>query len=253
MKASIKKYDNNLQSQKDFSSLLLPRIADLTESRITYKDTANKAGSLSDNSTSVGLRFLAELQRGLALFVYVLQLTFFQRMPRIEKVSAGAPGVPTATVSARKRASKPVQAKPIKRYCQCKNIWVKSLQSQNDFVCLPLPKTAKFNRQAENIFNSANKAGSLFDRSILLGLQSLARLGGPASCYIYILQLFSNKCQRLKKLAKMYKVHLMLRLTPVTALNPSYPSRTRKSSIVLNLFQRVRSAISLRYSVSFSV
>lgn len=138
MKASIKKYDNNLQSQKDFSSLLLPRIADLTESRITYKDTANKAGSLSDNSTSVGLRFLAELQRGLALFVYVLQLTFFR------------------------------------------------------------------------------------------------------------------KCQESKKLAKMYKVHLMLRLTPVTALNPSYPSRTRKSSIVSNLFQRVRSAISLRYSVSFS-
>lgn len=101
MKASIKKYDNNLQSQKDFSSLLLPRIADLTESRITYKDTANKAGSLSDNSTSVGLRFLAELQRGLALFVYVLQLTFFQRMPRIEKVSAGAPGVPDATANAR--------------------------------------------------------------------------------------------------------------------------------------------------------
>ena len=103
MKASIKKYDNNLQSQKDFSSLLLPRIADLTESRITYKDTANKAGSLSDNSTTVGLRFLAELQRGLALFVYVLQLTFFQRMPRIEKVSAGAPGVPDATANARKR------------------------------------------------------------------------------------------------------------------------------------------------------
>lgn len=161
MKASIKKYDNNLQSQKDFSSLLLPRIADLTESRITYKDTANKAGSLSDNSTSVGLRFLAELQRGLALFVYVLQLTFFQRMPRIEKVSAGAPGVPTATVSARKRASKPVQAKPIKRYCQCKNIWVKSLQSQNDFVCLPLPKTAfkqmpKTEKVSEDVQGTSN-------------------------------------------------------------------------------------------------
>lgn len=139
MKASIKKYNNSLQSQKGFASLLLPRVADLTESRVTYKDAAYKAGSLSDNSTSVGLRFLAELQRGLALFVYVLQLTFFR------------------------------------------------------------------------------------------------------------------KCQESEKLAKMYKVHPMLRLTPVTALNPFYSFLTRKSSIVSNLFQRVRSAISLRCSVSFSV
>lgn len=116
-----------------------------------------------------------------------------------------------------------------------------------------VPRSAKFNRQAEHIFYTADKAGFL--RQVYsIGLADLGGFQGRlALIVLYITRTFFSKCQDLKKLAQAHQVCPMLRLTPVTALNPSYPSRTRKSSIVLNLFQRVRSAISLRYSVSFSV
>lgn len=107
----------SLQSQNDFVRLPLPRIANLTGSQITYETTADKAELLFDDSTLVGSRFLAELGGSASLYISHIA-NFFRTMPRTEKVSAGAPGASTATVSARKRASKPVQAKPIKRYYQ---------------------------------------------------------------------------------------------------------------------------------------
>lgn len=42
-----------------------------------------------------------------------------------------------------------------------RKICSKSLQSHLDFVGLPLPNSAKFNRQAQNIFQTADKAGFL--------------------------------------------------------------------------------------------
>ena len=106
----------SLQSQNDFVCLPLPKIANLTGSQITYETTADKAGLLFDESTPVGSRSLAR-EGGPASLLYTIA-NFFRTMPKTEKVSAGAPGASTATVSARKRASKPVQAKPIKRYYQ---------------------------------------------------------------------------------------------------------------------------------------
>lgn len=116
-----------------------------------------------------------------------------------------------------------------------------------------VPRSAKFNRQAEHIFYTADKAGFL--RQVYsIGLADLGGFQGRLALIVLcITRTFFSKCQDLKKLAQAHQVRPMLRLTPVTALNPFYPFLTRKSSIVSNLFQRVRSAISLRCSVSFSV
>lgn len=100
-----------LQSQKDFAYLLLPKIANHTGSQITYT-TADKAGLLFDDSTLVGSRSLARLGGSASLYIFHTA-NFFRTMPKTEKVSAGAPGVPDATANARKRVSKPAQAKPI--------------------------------------------------------------------------------------------------------------------------------------------
>ena len=74
----------------------------------------------------------------------------------------------------------------------CENIRMKSLQSQNAFVRLPLPKNAKVSESKRHIFNTANKAGSLSDNSSSEVLRSLARIGGPASCYIHTTQVFQT-------------------------------------------------------------
>jgi hypothetical protein len=91
-----------LQSQKDFAYLLLPKIANHTGSQITYETTADKAGLLFDDSTLVGSRSLARLGGSASLYI-IHTANFFRTMPKTEKVSAGAPGVPDATANARKR------------------------------------------------------------------------------------------------------------------------------------------------------
>lgn len=68
---------------------VMPRIAYFTDSRITYKESVYSAGSLSDNSISVGLRFLAEHSERARPFSFIYTvINFFQKMPRIEKVSS---------------------------------------------------------------------------------------------------------------------------------------------------------------------
>ena len=68
---------------------VLPRIAYFTDSRITYKESVYSAGSLSDNSIAVGLRFLAEHSERARPFSFIYTvINFFQKMPRIEKVSS---------------------------------------------------------------------------------------------------------------------------------------------------------------------
>lgn len=135
-----------------------------------------------------------------------------------------------------------------------RNISEKCLQSRKFCVCLPLPRRLK-SSSSKNIQITADKAGFLFGRFYFGGFGVLADFQKGPALLLYTISNFSfPKCQdAMKKLQTVYKVHPMLRLTPVTALNPFYSSRTRKSSVVSNLFQRVRSAISLRCSVSFSV
>ena len=103
----------SLQSQNDFVRLPLPRSGKHTTKNI-FTTAYNRAGSCVLSLRAY--HFLAE--KGGSSFLYIYATNFCTQMPRSEKVSAGAPGASTATVSARKRASKPVQAKPIKCYYQ---------------------------------------------------------------------------------------------------------------------------------------
>lgn len=127
-----------------------------------------------------------------------------------------------------------------------------SLQSQKGFASLLLPR-AHYIVVSKNIFQKSCNKASLSCGTSLTGSEFLAELQGRLA--LSVLDITQNfiPCQELMKLAQAHQVRPMLRLTPVTALNPFYPFLTRKSSIVSNLFQRVRSAISLRCSVSFSV
>ena len=91
---------------------VVPRTVDGTSSQNYISQTANKAGSLFDDSTLVGSRFLAELG-GLASYCITYLQTFFRKMPRTEKVSKGAQGVSRATVNARNRVTSSVQTQSI--------------------------------------------------------------------------------------------------------------------------------------------
>lgn len=74
-----------------------PRTANRIGLRVTYRPPY-KAGYLSDNLTPVGLRFLAEFQRGPASFVTYIP-NFSPEMPRTEKISSqGAQGAPATSV-----------------------------------------------------------------------------------------------------------------------------------------------------------
>lgn len=111
-----------------------------------------------------------------------------------------------------------------------RKICSKSLQSHLDFVGLPLPNSAKFNRQAQNIFQTADKAGFLRQvYSIRLALFGDIQ-GRLASFVIHISQIFGLKCQTVTKIcSSTYKVRPLQRRSLRKWLSPSYPSATRKS------------------------
>lgn len=112
-----------------------------------------------------------------------------------------------------------------------------------------VPRSAKFNRQAEHIFYTADKAGFL--RQVYsIGLADLGGFQGRlALIVLYVTRTFFSKCQDLKKLAQVHQVYPMLRLTPVTALNPFYPFLTKKSFFAFNPLHRTNCVISSRYFV----
>ena len=76
-------------------------------------------------------------------------------------------------------------------YAVGKNVFGKSLQSQNDFIYLPLPNIVNLT-SSRITYKTADKAGLLFDDSTLVGSQCLATLGGSASCYIHIANFFQT-------------------------------------------------------------
>ena len=119
----------DLVKSENFTNIVLPKIANHTGSQITYETTADKAGLLFDDSTLVGSRSLARLGGSASLYI-IHTANFFRTMPKTEKVSAGAPGAPDATANARKRVSKPVQAKPTKRYYQV------SIYAKRNDICV---------------------------------------------------------------------------------------------------------------------
>ena len=88
----------DLVKSENFTNIVLPRSGQQITNYIFYT-ADNRAGSCV-----LSLRadhFLAE--KGGSSFLYIYATNFCTQMPRSEKVSAGAPGVPDATANARKR------------------------------------------------------------------------------------------------------------------------------------------------------
>ena len=278
-----------MQSQKFCVCLPLPRRLKSSSSK-NIQITADKAGFLFGRFYFGGFGVLADFQKGPALLLYTISNFSFPKcqdamknlqtvykvhpMLRLTPVTALNPFYPFLTRKSSivsnlfQRVRSAISSRYFVQPCmslQCdnqngcmktvfRNISEKCLQSQKFCVCLPLPRRLK-SSSSKNIQITADKAGFLFGRFYFGGFGVLADFQKGPALLLYTISNFSfPKCQdAMKNLQTVYKVHPMLRLTPVTALNPFYPFLTRKSSIVSNLFQRVRSAISLRCSVSFSV
>lgn len=88
----------DLVKSENFTNIVLPRSGQQITNYIFYT-ADNRAGSCV-----LSLRadhFLAE--KGGSSFLYIYATNFCTQMPRSEKVSSGAPGVPDATANARKR------------------------------------------------------------------------------------------------------------------------------------------------------
>ena len=88
----------DLVKSENFTNIVLPRSGQQITNYIFYT-ADNRAGSCV-----LSLRadhFLAE--KGGSSFLYIYATNFCTQMPKSEKVSAGAPGVPDATTNARKR------------------------------------------------------------------------------------------------------------------------------------------------------
>lgn len=86
----------DLVKSENFANIVLPRGGQQITNYIFYT-ADNRAGSCV-----LSLRadhFLAE--KGGSSFLYIYATNFCTQMPRSEKVSAGAPGVPDATANAR--------------------------------------------------------------------------------------------------------------------------------------------------------
>lgn len=98
---------------------VVPRCRRFTQSQTNIQATANKAGLFFGRFHFGDLDILADFQKGLASFVIYIPQIFVSKMPRCDKnLTVNAQGASTSTVNARKRVSKPVQAKPTKRYYQ---------------------------------------------------------------------------------------------------------------------------------------
>lgn len=285
MKASIKKYNKYLVQSKTLPIFAVPRNAKVFESKRHIFTTADKAGSLSDNSSSEVLRFLAEIG-ALPLVTYIL-LKFFRQCQETKTCSQWGIIVPelhpylkygtSSIFLTRKsffvfnpshRMSYVISSRYFVQPCmslQCddqngcmktvfRNISEKCLQSQKFCVCLPLPRRLK-SSSSKNIQITADKAGFLFGRFYFGGFGVLADFQKGPALLLYTISNFSfPKCQdAMKNLQPAHQVRPLQRKSVRKSLNLSLIFLTRKSSIVSNLFQRVRSAISLRCSVSFSV
>ena len=131
-----------------------------------------------------------------------------------------------------------------------------SLQSQKGFASLLLPKFHNTVKSLDFTGNHPyNEVGTFSGISSGdSGYETLASFRkSPASFVMSIPQIF-RPCQSLLKICSpTHQVRPLQRKSVRKSLNISLIFLTRKSSIVSNLFQRVRSAISLRCSVSFSV
>ena len=112
-----------------------------------------------------------------------------------------------------------------------------------------VPRSAKFNRQAEHIFYTADKAGFL--RQVYsIGLADLGGFQGRlALIVLYVTRTFFSKCQDLKKLAQAHQVRPLQRKSVRKSLNLSLIFLTKKSFFAFNPLHRTNCVISSQYFV----
>lgn len=285
MKASIKKYNKYLVQSKTLPIFAVPRNAKIFESKRHIFTTADKAGSLSDNSSSEVLRFLAEIG-ALPLVTYIL-LKFFRQCQETKTCSQWGIIVPelhpylkygTSSIFLTKksffafnplhRTNCVISSQYFVQPCmslQCdnqngcmktvfRNISVRMFAVSNEITMFAMRQTHRTARRSDGITYSADKAG------LISGISSgnsrcgfVAELGNSSAYSLYTYQIF-RPCDKPRRIcSKTYQIRPEHAIAVRKQLNLSYSFLTRKSSIVSNLFQRVRSAISLRCSVSFSV
>lgn len=286
MKASIKKYDKYLVQSKTLPIFAVPRSAKFNRQAEHIFYTADKAGFLRQ-VYSIGLADLGGFQGRLALIVLYVTRTFFSKcqdlkklaqahqvcpMLRLTPVTALNPFYPFLTKKSffafnpLHRTNCVISSRYFVQPCmslQCdnqngcmktvfRNISEKCLQSQKGFASLLLPR-AHYIVVSKNIFQKSCNKASLSCGTSLTGSEFLAELQGRLA--LSVLDITQNfiPCQELMKLAQAHQVRPLQRKSVRKSLNISLIFLTRKSSIVSNLFQRVRSAISLRCFVSFSV
>ena len=276
-----------LQSQKGFASLLLPRAHYIVVSKNIFQKSCNKA-SLSCGTSLTGSEFLAELQGRLALSVLDITQNFIpcqelmklaqahkvRPMLRLTPVTALNPFYPFLTKKSffvfnpLHRTSCVLSSRYFVQPCmslQCddqngcmktvfRNISVRMFAVSNEITMFAMRQTHRTARRSDGITYSADKAG------LISGISSgnsrcgfVAELGNSSAYSLYTYQIF-RPCDKPRRIcSKTYQIRPEHAIAVRKQLNLSYPFLTRKSSIVSNLFQRVRSAISLRCSVSFSV
>ena len=284
MKASIKKYNNSLQSQKGFASLLLPRAHYIVVSKNIFQKSCNKA-SLSCGTSLTGSEFLAELQGRLALSVLDITQNFIpcqelmklaqahqvRPMLRLTPVTALNPFYPSRTKKSffafnpLHRTSCVISSRYFVQPCmslQCdnqngcmktvfRNISEKCLRNQKFCVHLSSANGLRLFASQPDILNTADKAAIPGCNSTRVVLTVCQNTKGVVASF-YIKQIL-HQWQTVRILQPAHQVRPLQRKSVRKSLNLSLIFLTRKSSIVSNLFQRVRSAISLRCSVSFSV
>lgn len=282
MKASIKKYDKYLVQSKTLPIFAVPRNAKVFESKRHIFTTADKAGSLSDNSSSEVLRFLAEIG-ALPLVTYIL-LKFFRQCQETKTCSQWGIIVPelhpylkygTSSIFLTKksffafnplhRTNCVISSRYFVQPCmslQCdnqngcmktvfRNISEKCLRNQKFCVHLSSANGLRLFASQPDILNTADKAAIPGCNSTRVVLTVCQNTKGVVASF-YIKQIL-HQWQTVRILQPAHQVRPLQRKSVRKSLNLSLIFLTRKSSIVSNLFQRVRSAISLRCSVSFSV
>ena len=132
-----------------------------------------------------------------------------------------------------------------------RNISEKCLRNQKFCVHLSLANGLRLFASQPDILNTADKAAIPGCNSTRVVLTVCQNTKGVVASF-YIKQIL-HQWQTVRILQPAHKVRPLQRKSVRKSLNLSLIFLTRKSSIVSNLFQRVRSAISLRCSVSFSV
>ena len=283
MEASVKKYRKYLVQSKTLPTFVVRDSDDQVAKNIFYT---------ADRRVPVILPFrwsLSRKQKGARLLFVYTQLTFDLKcetakklaqvhqvypMLRLTPVTALNPFYPFLTKKSffvfnpLHRTSCVLSSRYFVQPCmslQCddqngcmktvfRNISVRMFAVSNEITMFAMRQTHRTARRSDGITYSADKAG------LISGISSgnsrcgfVAELGNSSAYSLYTYQIF-RPCDKPRRIcSKTYQIRPEHAIAVRKQLNLSYPFLTRKSSIVSNLFQRVRSAISLRCSVSFSV